>query len=382
MTESVVVAGVTTRALAVSAARAGFRVTAVDAFGDIDLRMAAEVIVLRTDGRNLYSAPAAAAAASSVSAKAAAYTSNFENYPAAVARLAAGRRLLGNPPDVLSRVRDPIEVKRVLRRNGFASPRTHAISVKEGPAGGPWLLKPRRSGGGHGIRHWRPGQPVPRAAYLQERIAGTPGSIVFAADGRRAVLLGLTRQLVGDPRFGSDGFRYCGSLLGSLGSGLFPRQEDLRQTAVSLAAVVTAEFGLVGLNGLDFVARDGVPYPVEINPRFSASMELIEKAHALSMFQLHAWACRGALTSAPPGSDVVWGKAIVFARRDLVLGDTRAWDSDSFADIPHPGEHIGRGHPICTVFAQARDAAGCYRRLARRAESVYRVAESRRRGAA
>ena len=37
------VAGVTTRALAVSAARAGWRVTAVDAFGDLDLRAVATV---------------------------------------------------------------------------------------------------------------------------------------------------------------------------------------------------------------------------------------------------------------------------------------------------------------------------------------------------
>jgi predicted ATP-grasp superfamily ATP-dependent carboligase len=382
MTDSLVIAGVTTRGLAVSAARAGFRVTAIDAFGDLDLRMAADVVVLRTDGGNRYSAPAAAAAAASVPAKLAAYTSNFENYPAAVTRLSVGRRLLGNPAAVLSRVRDPIEVMRVLRRSGFAVPRTRATPMEDTSVHGPWLLKPRRSGGGHGISSWRRGRPVPRSAYLQEKIAGTPGSIVFAADGRRAVPLGLTRQLVGDPRFGSGGFRYCGSLLAPWDSGLFPRQGDLLETAASLATTLTAEFGVVGLNGLDFVARSGVPYPVEINPRFSASMELVERAHGLSMFRLHEKACRGTLPPAPPAAAEVWGKAIVFARRDVTLGDTHAWDSDSFADIPHPGEHIGRGHPICTVFAQAQDAASCYRQLIRRADGVYRAAESPGRGAA
>src|SRR6266550_1444574 len=40
----VLIAGVTTRAIAVSAAHAGYRVTAVDAFGDLDLRAIADVI--------------------------------------------------------------------------------------------------------------------------------------------------------------------------------------------------------------------------------------------------------------------------------------------------------------------------------------------------
>lgn len=382
MTDSVVVAGVTARALAISAVRAGYRVTAVDAFGDLDLLAAADVIVLASDGGRRYSPTAAAAAAASVPAGLAAYTANFENYPEAVSRLAQGRRLLGNPPEVLARVRDPIELMRVLRRRGFATPKTRATQASI-PATGAWLLKPRRSGGGHGIAVWRRGQTVPRTGYLQERIAGTPGSIVFAADGRSAVPLGLTRQLVGDARLGSAGFRYCGSLLASSRSPLFPRERELFETAASLAAAVTAEFGLVGLNGLDFIARRGVPYPVEVNPRFCASMELIERSRGVSMFQLHERACRGLLPHVPASTAQIAGKAIVFARRDLTLADTRRWlGDDSFADVPHSGEGISRGHPICTVFAQADEASSCHRALIRRAVIVYRAAESRRRGAA
>ena len=382
MTDALVVAGVTTRALAISAARAGYRVTAVDAFGDLDLRAATDVIVV-SDGGQRYSPSAAAAAAAAVPAGLAAYTSNFENYPEAVSRLAQGRRLLGNPPEVLARVRNPLELMRALRRRGFATPETRATKATTTPGTGAWLLKPRRSGGGHGVAVWRRGQTVPRTGYLQERIAGTAGSVVFAADGRNAVPLGLTRQLVGDARLGSAGFRYCGNLLASSGSPLFPQEQELFETAASLAVAVTAEFGLVGLNGLDFVARRGVPYPVEVNPRFSASMELIERAHGISMFQLHERACRGILPHGPFRTAQIVGKAIVFARRDVTLADTRRWLGDSsIADVPHPGERIRQGHPICTVFAQADEAISCYRALIRHAAIVYRVAESQRRGAA
>jgi predicted ATP-grasp superfamily ATP-dependent carboligase len=74
---------------------------------------------------------------------------------------------------------------------------------------------------------------------------------------------------------------------------------------------------------------------------------------------------------------------VVFARRDLTLGATRAWLRDpSVADVPHRGERVPRGRPICTVFASARSRAACVRALAARAAAVYRVAESETRGAA
>lgn len=377
----VLIAGVSTRALAVSAMRAGYRVTAIDAFGDLDLRAAAEVIALRPEWGGEYSPLAAAAAANPVRSRLVAYTSNFENYPAAVARLARQRRLLGNPPAVLMRVRDPIELMRTLRGRGFVTPSTRALPLARQERGISWLLKPRRSGGGHGTAAWR-GGPVPRTHYLQERISGIPGSVVFAADGRRAVLLGVSRQLVGEARFGARGFRYCGSLLGP-GTGLFASQEGLREIATRLANAVTEEFGLVGLNGIDFIARNGVPYPIEVNPRYSASMELVERARGLSIFEAHAGACQGHLPAAPIPLPAVAGKAIVFARREIMLGDTRHWlGHGSFADVPHPGEKILPGRPICTVFARGRTVTSCHRLLVRRAASVYRAAQSSKRGAA
>jgi predicted ATP-grasp superfamily ATP-dependent carboligase len=378
----VLIAGVTTRALAQSAAKAGYRVTAVDAFGDLDLREVAEVISVR--GRHPGAGAFARAMASALlPAGLVAYTSNFENYPGAVGRLSQGRCLLGNPPQVLTRVRNPIELTRVLRRHGLATPETRATPPSMGSARGSWLLKPRRSGGGHGIELWSPHHPLPRNRYLQRLISGIAGSIVFAANGNAAVVLGFSRQLVGDSRLGAHGFRYCGNILGTASTPLFPRQRELLEKAAALAEIVTREFGLLGLNGIDFIARNGVPYPIEVNPRYSSSMELVERAHHISMFRVHTDACRGILpTVAAPGI-LMTGKAIVFARRDVVLGDTQPWTRQAWlADIPHPGERVGRGQPICTVLAEAGDEKACYRLLVRRAAEVYRLVEARGKRAA
>jgi predicted ATP-grasp superfamily ATP-dependent carboligase len=375
------VAGVTTRPIASSAARAGWTVTAVDAFGDLDLRACARVIALRREDGG-FDPSAAATAAGNIPADAVTYTSNFENHPSAVAALAAGRRLLGNPASVLERVRDPIGLMLALRRHGFETPETRARAPRAA-ADTPrrWLLKPRRSGGGHGTKAWRAGRPVGRHQYLQQRIPGTPGSIVFLADGKRALALALSRQIVGERAFGASGFRYCGSLMGR---GLFEGEESLLGRASAMADAVTRDFGLVGLNGIDFIARAGTPWPIEVNPRYSASMELLERRAGTSLFALHAGACSGRLPEAPlrPARGVV-GKAVVFARREVALSETRGWLRDpAIADVPHPGERIPRGRPICTVFASGRSAGACLRALASKAGAIHRAAEPGARGAA
>jgi predicted ATP-grasp superfamily ATP-dependent carboligase len=76
------------------------------------------------------------------------------------------------------------------------------------------------------------------------------------------------------------------------------------------------------------------------------------------------------------------GKAVVFARRNVTIVESREWAALRIADVPHPGERIGRGHPICTVFAEGRDAEECHERLVRQADRVYRAVESVARGAA
>src|SRR6266568_3787092 len=348
----VLLAGVSTRDIAESAVRAGYEVVAVDGFGDLDLQACAtEVHVVRVDGR--FSARAAAAAVRDVSCEAVVYEASFENHPSAVRALATNRMLWGNPPSVLARARDPRRLARVVADAGLPSPRVRLTRPAPGTRSG-WLVKPLRSGGGDGIAVWRRGAPVPRGSYLQQRILG------------------------GEPAFGADGFRYCGSILGSRGDPQFTADDRLLERATLLAESVTRAFGLVGVNGVDFVARRGFPYAIEVNPRYTAAMELVERAYGLSLFDVHARACRQAL----PAFDLVAarrrapeaiGKAIVYARRASALGDTRTWLPDpDVRDISPPETRFAPREPICTIFARGPDAAACVAALKRRAVRLYR----------
>jgi predicted ATP-grasp superfamily ATP-dependent carboligase len=225
---------------------------------------------------------------------------------------------------------------------------------------------------------------VPRGSYLQELIDGAPCSIVFVAARGRVVPLGFCRQLIGDQAFGSSGYRYCGNILTAAGE-----DDEVVEAACGVAAAVCDEFGIVGVNGIDLIVRDGLPYAIEVNPRWCASMELVERTCGASLFGMHAAACDDGVLpdfAVERARDVAstTGKAVVFARRDVTTGDTRTWlaprdtAAPDLRDVPPPATLIRAGHPICTVFATGRDARACRAELVRRAELVYASLAGRR----
>jgi uncharacterized protein len=370
---SVLIAGVSVRALAESAVRAGADVIALDAYGDLDLRRIARVVAIPRASNGGFDQLRVAHASRDIDAGAVAYVSSFENSPEAVELLARERVLLGNSPTVLRRVRDPLALARVLPRLGAHTPAVRASPPLASNAT-PWLLKPRRSGGGHGIVSWGRGMPVPRTSIVQERIRGSAGSIIFAADGANIAPLSLTRQLSGDPAFGASGFGYSGSILE-------PHHPELFANACELAAKITREFALRGVCGIDFIARGSIPYAIEVNPRPTASMELVERATGTSIWCVHVAGCTAKLPRlSGVAHSVAHGKAVLYARRSVVLGDTERWlEEDDVRDVPAPGERIARGSPICTIFASARTSALCYAALQRRARRRFAEVEGRMR---
>jgi predicted ATP-grasp superfamily ATP-dependent carboligase len=392
----VLLVGVSTRAMAESAVRAGYDALSVDGYGDLD-NPASPALSLRRDFGVEYSAHAAADAAIELGYDAVCYCSNLENHPREVERLSRRGELWGNPPAVLRHARDPLLISRILSGGLHATPAVRASAPHTRPRECEWLAKPRASGGGQEISEWRMGDPLPRSHILQERIAGTPGSLAFVADGRTVLPFAISRQIVGDPAFGTSGFRYCGSIMAAC-----PR--SLIDTATESALLLTERLGLVGVNCLDFVVRGGVPYVVELNPRHSASMELAERAFGFSVFAAHAavferrlGAGTSAVRTAPaptvggtvgggeyaaafPRLDLAdaldrvgaFGKAILFAPYDITMSDTRPWLADAdVRDVPHPGETISRGQPMFTIFATGSDYDNCYSALVHRAREAY-----------
>lgn len=368
MNGPILLVGITARMGAELATRAGYAVIALDYFGDSDLSCPG--MSLRRDFNKRYSPASLVDAAAKINAAYVAYTASLENHPHQVRRLSQGRQLLGNGPAVLTAIRQPERLAAALRAGGFAFPETisrptDAITVLTPDV---WLWKPRRSGGGHGIKRWQ-GETLPKDGVLQRYLPGLVGSAIFAADGHNAVLLGVTEQLVGEAFLAATGFRYCGNILP-------PRLESTALAALTtqvtaITSHLTRHFGLRGLNGLDFVWHQHQVWPLEVNPRLSASMELIDKAYGLTSFDYHVRAFQGELppVAIAPESAAA-AKGILFASRTVQLGDTSRWLDRGIHDVPHPGETIKAHHPICTLVTTADTPAASFAALQAEAERL------------
>jgi predicted ATP-grasp superfamily ATP-dependent carboligase len=334
--------------LAELAVKAGCDVVALDRFGDLDLqRLCPSVSVLRDLGGRGGMA-ALVEAADGIRAPSVIYGAGLENKPALVARLATGRTLLGCPPEAIERVRDPFALGAALRAAGLTFPATFAgrDARRRADASRPWLRKPVRGGGGRGVRRWR-GGALAGDVVVQEHIQGVPGSVAAVADGRSAAVLGVSEQLIGHRAFGGRGYAWCGNIVPPrVGEG---QRVALAAAARAICAHLAREFGLRGLFGVDLVWDGERAWVVEVNPRPTGSLECVEAANEVGVFDAHLEGCAGRLPSVASAARRAAGKAIVFATGDVRVGDTRDWPDRGIRDVPHPQERIARGAPICTL---------------------------------
>jgi uncharacterized protein len=367
--EPILLVAVSARMLAELAVRAGYDVIALDRFGDLDLQAICPSVSVLRDLGGRGGMAALVDAAERIDAPAVVYGAGLENRPDLVARLAAHRTLLGTASAALERVRDPGTLGPSLRAAGFAYPETlaphRAASADPRRA---WLRKPARGGGGRGVRRWLGGALSPRE-IVQERVDGLPCSVAAVANGHDAVVLGVSEQLIGRPALGAGGFRWCGNVVPPRLAAA--ERDALRAEASAICAHVARTFAVRGLFGVDLIWDGRRPWVLEVNPRPTAALEAIEEVHGTSVFRAHVEACAGTLPAAVPRGEGAAGKGIVFARADLRAGDTRAWLEDGIRDVPHPGETIARGHPICTVPARAATADHALAALERGAAEIH-----------
>jgi predicted ATP-grasp superfamily ATP-dependent carboligase len=374
----ILIVGLSTRAIAESAVLGEHQIVTLDYFGDRDQRALVENYGLQRDLDLPFSAAGLLQASSSLDFEAIVYTSNLENHPEVVEELAKGAILLGNAPSVLCQVRDWRILRSFCREEAISCPTTLLVSEEQAADEEVrWLRKPVRSGGGHGIRLWA-GEPLDQSHLLQAYMEGRPGSAAFVADGQQCVLLGLTEQLIGREELGARGFAWCGNILPV--DVPAPEMKAIVGLVREMAEKLTRSFKLRGVNGLDIVlGQDAtgrpMPYLVEINPRYTASMELIEWAYGINVFDLHLRSFGGELPSFWLEDNVhrpgFYGKGIVFAREDVVMPETAHWRVKGRKDIPFPGEEIEAHAPICTVLAQGKSRDECWSRILMAADAVY-----------
>lgn len=339
-TTPLLIAAVTGRALAESAIRGGYQPIVLDYFGDADTRaVASETRVVVSSRQLRFHRRRLLAAAAEFPGVPLVYGSGFEGRVDLLAQLGEGRPVLGNTPDVMTRVRDPRVFFPLL--DELALP--HPAVTFETPADlVGWLLK--EGGGAGGTRVRLATRPATRARQYYQRLEpGIPMSALFLADGHSALLLGINEQWTA-PQPGLP-FLYGGAV-----SRILLPSEIERAIAEALS-VLTRATGLRGLNGLDFLLHDDRWSILEINPRPTATMELYDADAPRGLVAAHIAASKGHLP-APLASGPSRASMVVHALQDwTVPGSFRfpVWCKD----LPADGMRIRQGEPVCTVHAEA-----------------------------
>jgi predicted ATP-grasp superfamily ATP-dependent carboligase len=390
--------GASARAAAFSALRAGLRPWCLDLFADADLQ--ARCPAMRLPGK--YPEGFLDWVGTELPGPWM-YTGGLENRPWLVERMAQRRPLWGNNVAALLAARNPSVVSATARAAGLPAPGVEWF-FRDRPRKGRWLVKPMWGAGGGGIHFWsdadRSGPPaidaVPHLSlgpdgihfwteldrayrpsllvYVQEYIEGESRAALYCGDGKRAALLGVTRQLVGADWLHAAPFHYCGSV-----GPLEPSAAE-RSALEKLGNVLAARCGLRGLFGIDGVARGGGFYPVEVNPRYTASVEVLEHATGLRALAWHrrAFDSRAERPAPPAAAAACVGKAVLFAPQDETFPADGPWadvlrsppaigEAPAYADIPPPNTHIKAGRPVLTFFARAATPEACEEELRRTA---------------
>jgi uncharacterized protein len=354
------VAALSGRALAAAARRAGERALVLDLFADEDTARCAERCIKLPAAGPGFERQALLAAVDELApaARGLVYGAGFEHDPPLLAALGRRVKLLGNTPETVAAVKDPLRLARLLARLGLPHPETVGAPPPAGATG--WL---RKLAGGAGGSHVAvaAGAAATPGSYFQRRVHGRPLSALLVADGRAARVLGFSEQWVA-PAAGAP-FRY-----GGCAGPVMPPPRLAGAIAEGCNALAAAT-GLIGLNSLDLLVEEEHFCILEINPRPGATLDLFDGRAGLSLWRLHLEAMHGRLPPPQAASAPVRAAAVLYAPSAIAVPRDMIWPRWT-ADRETPGRSVPRDAPVCTVRAAAPSVVAARAQLERRCEQL------------
>jgi predicted ATP-grasp superfamily ATP-dependent carboligase len=378
---TVVLVGASVRAAAESVRRAGIRVIGIDLFGDTDTRRACQQFFKISDsessvGREGDTILDACAGLPLLT------VGGFSGSQPLVERLSSVCPELGPSQSLRSKICDPAVLKRLAQTSGTRFPKICWPRLSAQPVDcanrRSWLVKQRNSCGGLGVRWWANGRLAPDSAIVQQWVPGRNFGATFLSNGSDVQLLGICRSLF--TRTGFRPFVYAGSIGPvQISDSIVSRLRKLGQSMVD-------SFPFSGLFNADVIVdREGEVWLLEINLRWTSSMELIDRSLNSSEALGDGRSLLGCALNQQLMPSLADGlsqtnrrylKRIIYARHQqhFCLADLEdhLGPNQSIHDIPLEGQVIRRGEPILTVITAVdphqEDSLKRYRDLRRRIE--------------
>ena len=270
------------------------------------------------------------------------YGSLFDSAPDLLAWVAERVPLIGNEPDALNQAKD-FSFFKLLDELKIMHPE---VRIQAPEMNSDWLVKQI---GGSGGMHIKPANQAREGGYswntyFQKRVAGTPISMLFVADGKSAKTIGYNRQFI-SPNAELP-YRFAGAVSN------VELQASIHKAFESAAQRLTSTLSLCGINSLDAILDGDELWVLELNPRLGATFHLYE-----NLLPLHIQSCAGDMTSFSPQSNISKAQLILYADDEMEVPHDFDWPSWA-ADIPAneedaSGVKISIGIPICSVLAEA-----------------------------
>ncbi|MEM3442923.1 MAG: ATP-grasp domain-containing protein [Candidatus Bathyarchaeia archaeon] len=392
---SLLVTGVDTIAIASSAKRAGYTVYAVDYFGDIDLqRVCSEyvAIIKQEKGKScgLFSSnfkPEKFLEMANVLIKKheinwMLLSSGLDDHFEILYELNDLIPILGNSPSVIQKVREKPKFFDALKKLNVPHPETviasNLLEAKAAAAeiGYPVITKPTEGFGGTNVRLARDSRELERAfsevsalgssVLVQKFIDGIHASISILATDKNVAVLSINEQLLGlHSVFQREPFGYCGNVVPMrVSSSTFKK---CKATAEKIAFC----FGLKGSNGIDIViSRNGMPYVIEVNPRFQGTAECVENVLGVNIVESHINACLyGVLPPIKNMQHIFCTRLILYAPKRVSIPNLLA--IKEARDIPAPESIIEEGEPLCSILATGKTRNSSFKNAKKMADTVY-----------
>ncbi len=361
---SLLIASVSGRALARAAAEAGFVPLVADFFADLDTQaLSYRAYKVPGDLSNGFDWASLEPVLGALSQDAPSPIiglingSGFEDRPELLDQIAERWPLLGNDAPCVSAVSDPARFFTSLARLSIP----HAETRLEPPRDlSGWLAKRL---GGAGGSHVVPAdeRPTARNVYFQKVVPGRQISLLFAANGTRSIVLGISEQWTSP----TDGKPY------RFGGACQPARarRDIAQNMSELVSRAAQHFRLKGLNSADFLLDGDEAVLLEINPRPGRTLDIFANAEP-ALIRVHLDALLDSrLPTEAPAVDGATASATVFAPRRLAIPELMNWPAWA-VDLPIPGERIDKEYPICTVLAGAGSADAARRLVQARTSDI------------
>ncbi|MDD3041839.1 MAG: ATP-grasp domain-containing protein [Methanosarcinaceae archaeon] len=359
--KNVMVVGFDTRNIVCSAKKAGYTVHSIDAFRDFDLQKCAESSE-RFECENPQEfkemAPAfirkrletlegpkieALVPGSGLEGL------EYRDFPCPV---------LASRPEAVREASDKAHFAKRLEALGFSHPLTYSSEEKDSIEF-PVMVKPASGGGGilnrvarnrtelQALLEELMGMGIKeKKIIIQEFLEGVPASVSVLSTRKEALAVAVNEQLIGTPWLSGLPFAYCGNIT--------PLETPFAEEMEAVSEALILEYGLVGSNGVDFLLTKNGPVALELNPRFQGSLDTVELATDLNLFEAHIRCFTGELPEKPRIKQFA-ARGVLYSDRELFIdeGRMKVILRENTVDIPNAGDVAGPDGPLTSILASA-----------------------------